>query len=142
MAQAVELSYAAWAQMFPELAQAVTPAQIQAYFLRPIVVQMNDTSSPIQDQSPQGVLAGLLYLLVSHLAVLGQRDPNQVGRISDASQGTVHVAFDAGAVVGSQAWFMQTRYGAEYWQATLPFRSATYRAPPQPFFIPPSRRPF
>jgi len=132
----VTFNYSAFGALFPELLATVTPAQAQAYFSRATLQLDNTPNSIVQDASPGGLRETLLYLLVAHLAVLGQRDANQVGRISDAAQGTVHVAFDAGPPMGTSAWFMQTRYGAEYWQATAVYR--TFQPVPtwQPFARP------
>lgn len=132
----VTFNYQTFAALFPELLATVSPAQAQAYFSRATLQLDNTPSSIIQDSSPGGLRETLLYLLVAHLAVLGQRDANQVGRISDAAQGSVHVTFEGGPPSGTSAWFMQTRYGNEYWQATANFR--TFQPIPtwQPFAIP------
>jgi hypothetical protein len=42
---------------------------------------------------------------------------------------------DATAGSPSQAWFMQTKYGAEYWAATAQFRTAFNVPAPQQFFV-------
>lgn len=134
---ALTLAYPGWAELYPELAANVSPAQFNAYVSRsPLIATFNTTSSPVQDQAPGGLLERLLYLLLSHYAVLAQRDPNQVGAITDASQGSVHVAFDTSAREGTARWYRQTQYGADFWNAIAPLRSAVWRSPVQPFRIP------
>lgn len=84
--------------------------------------------------------ARLLNLLTAHIAWLraprdangnpssqGQPPSGLVGRITNASEGSVSVQVDMGeadAGSPSQAWYMQTPYGAEYWYATAQFRTA------------------
>lgn len=132
----VTFSYSTWSSMFPELATSVTSAQVQGYFNRATLQLDNTASSIVGDASAGGLRETLLYLLTSHLVVLGQRDANQVGRISDASQGSVHVAFEGTPQIGTALWFQQTRYGAEYWQATAVYRTGTYISTWQPFAVP------
>jgi hypothetical protein len=132
----VTFNFNTFGALFPELLSLVNATQAQAYFNRACLQLDNSTTSIIQDATPGGMRETLLYLLVAHLATLGQRDANQVGRISDAAQGTVHVAFESAPAIGTSAWFMQTRYGAEYWQATAVYR--TFQPIPtwQPFGLP------
>ncbi len=69
-------------------------------------------------------------MVVAHLAQLyaakksGELAPNFVGRVTDASEGSVSVSGDVGSFVGqAQAWWMQTKYGASYWNASAPYRT-------------------
>lgn len=92
----------------------------------------------------------LLFLLTAHIAWLNApRDANgnpssqgnadtipPPGRVNSAGEGSVNVQLDLGdanAGSPSQAWYMQTRYGAEYWAMTAQFRTAVYVPP----FLPP-----
>jgi len=78
----------------------------------------------------------LLYLLTAHVTYLanGTNDgagnvtpaPGIVGRIADAAEGAVSVAADYGTVNQSEAYYVQTKYGAQYWQATSQFRTMAY----------------
>jgi len=77
----------------------------------------------------------LLNLLTAHITQLrngtgGNAPGGMVGRISDATEGSVKAAADMGTVVYGQAYYMQTQWGAMYWQATAPYRTAVYVAPP------------
>ena len=49
-----------------------------------------------------------------------------VGRINNATEGSVTVGTDMGQVPFTAAWFLQTKYGAAFWQATAPFRTMQY----------------
>lgn len=71
-------------------------------------------------------LTYLLNMVTAHIAALnsgvwGQQAGQQVGRIKSVGEGSVHVDLDM-QVPGTAAWFMQTKYGAAYWQASMPYR--------------------
>jgi hypothetical protein len=86
----------------------------------------------------------LLYLLTAHLAKIylgtnGEPPAGLVGRINQAHEGSVSVGADMGNVPFTAAWFMQTKYGAEFWQASARWRQMRYipgrsRAAPGPTF--------
>jgi hypothetical protein len=83
----------------------------------------------------------LLNLLTAHICQLrqplnGQPSSPLVGRISEATEGSVTVKAEMIAAPGSAQWYNQTKYGAQYWQMTLPFRSARYYAGPRRVFTP------
>jgi|WetSurMetagenome_2_1015567.scaffolds.fasta_scaffold00813_9 hypothetical protein len=131
---------ATWIAMFPEFS-ALTPAQGNAYFMQAGLICANSCSNPI---FAGGTLPALLYLLTSHIAWLNcPKDANGnpaatgapasslVGRISNASEGSVSVATEwNGSGSPNEAWFIQTRYGAQYWTATAQYRTARYLANP------------
>ncbi|MFT8852533.1 DUF4054 domain-containing protein [Acetobacter orientalis] len=54
------------------------------------------------------------------------QQPVLVGRITTARMGSLSVQADAGPVAGSQAWWLQTPYGAVFWAATTSLRTALY----------------
>ncbi|WP_304676700.1 DUF4054 domain-containing protein [Neisseria polysaccharea] len=70
----------------------------------------------------------LLFLLVRHFAALNERaaQGGLVGRIASASEGSVSVSTDMGAAIGNAAWYLQTPYGATYWQLTAKYRRFRY----------------
>jgi hypothetical protein len=79
----------------------------------------------------------LLYLLTAHITKLMAGEGSipatgLVGRISDATEGSVSLTAEYLAPNGgpSQAYFIQTQYGATWWQATAGFRTMRYVAPP------------
>lgn len=82
----------------------------------------------------------LLNMLTAHLTFLNQGSndgagnvlppPGVVGRINDATEGSVSVAAGWSAPPNaSQAWLIQTKYGAEYWAATARYRTMRYIVP-------------
>lgn len=121
--------YPAWVARFPELSGSVPAATAQAYFNDAGLLYLNNQGgSPVADVPTQ---LSLLNLLVAHMAKLATQE--LVGRITNASQGSVSVtaAFDASGQPNAQ-WFLQTQYGAMFWQGTGRFRRARYivaRAP-------------
>jgi hypothetical protein len=109
---------------YPQLNQCFIQAQ----------VYLNNTQSSrvlqIEDRQP------LLWMLTCHIAKLfyGTNDgngnisgPSQiVGRVNTATEGSVSVGADMPGVTASSAWYMQTQWGAMYWQATAKYRTARY----------------
>jgi len=93
------------------------------YFVEAGMYCRNDGGGPVTDA---GVLTMLLYMLTAHIAALnsgvsGQPAPQTVGRITSASEGSVSLSVEM-KTSNSAAWYMQTKYGAAYWQASLPYR--------------------
>ena len=130
-AGSVVFDYDAWAAMYPSLAASVSQPQAQGYFNQACLYCDNSFRSPISDPSPTGARAMILYMLTAHIAQLfasqgGQPPSPLVGRISNASEGSVSVAADMAGAPGSAAWFNQTPYGAAAWQAMAPYRTMRY----------------
>jgi hypothetical protein len=79
----------------------------------------------------------LLYLLTCHITQLlngigSTAATGVVGRIADASEGSVSVSAEWEAVGGpSQAGFLQTQWGAQFWALTAQFRTMRYIPSPQ-----------
>lgn len=114
---------------FATLADAV----LNDCFARATLILDNTEASPVQDVAQRGVL---LNLLVAHIAALsygehGQAPSGLVGRVNSATQGSVTVSTDYGAVSQSQAWFAQTQYGAQYWQMTAQYRTLRWVGRPR-----------
>ena len=83
----------------------------------------------------------LLYKVTAHVLLLnaGTNDGNGnvttpqgiVGRIDSATEGSVNVSAQYNSVITeSEAFFIQTQYGAQFWQMTAPYRTALYIPPP------------
>lgn len=107
---------------YPEFSTVSVPLLTQ-YFAEAGMYCRNDGGGPITDPT---VLTTLLNMLTAHIAALnsgvnGQPAAQQVGRVSSAGEGSVNVSLEMKSVLGA-AWYNQTRYGAAYWQASLPFR--------------------
>ncbi|EKT3011237.1 DUF4054 domain-containing protein, partial [Salmonella enterica] len=89
----------------------------------------NTDESPVADLNER---EQLLFLLVAHLCSLrglGSGKDGQsglVGRITSASEGSVSVSVDNSGSNDASWWYLQTPYGAAYWQATAPYRSMQY----------------
>jgi hypothetical protein len=136
----VAWNYDNFASRFPEFSQ-VLPAQMQQFFNEATLYQRNDAGGPVDNPVTQAVLLGLMTAHICALNTQSQGDPtpgaakdanSPVGRISDASQGSVSAAFDFGSSSAEhKVWACQTRYGAAWWAATRQFRTARYFAPPE-----------
>ena len=119
----------------------------------PTALQMNfDLATLILNNSPKSRIASvlvrkpILYLLTAHMTQLlngknGEQPSDVVGRISDASEGSVSVSAEwASQVSANAAWFLQTQYGATAWQMMAQFRTMQYFAAPTPCYGPPDFR--
>ena len=137
----VTFNYGTWVAMYPLFA-TLTQEQGVAYFNLATLICANSSTNPI---NRDGNLAALLYLLTCHFAWLNcPKDPSGnpaatgsaasplVGRISNATEGSVSVATEWNAGSGSdlEAFLTQTQWGAAYWAATAQYRTARYLARP------------
>jgi hypothetical protein len=114
---------------YPEFT-TVADTLLGAYFVESGVYLNNTDASIVGDVTLRSVL---LNMLTAHIAELnsgvgGQAPSGLVGRISQASEGSVSVSADMGPPSGSSAWFNATKYGAAFWQATANFRTFRYVA--------------
>jgi hypothetical protein len=135
VAQPYTFVYANFQSMFPELS-AVSGSTAQGYFNRATLVWRNDGSSPNTDDGSQQTF---LLLLTAHIAALysqsqgaptpgAPQDANTpVGRIASAGQGTVNVTTETNLQPGKAAWYAQTKYGFEFWNATKAYRMMRYK---------------
>ena len=117
-----------FAARYPEFA-SISTTTAPEYFIEAGLYLNNTGLSPVQDAATQLML---MNMLTAHLAELYDASSARgsqalVGRISDASEGTVKVTTDKmTASPGVAAWFQQTKYGASFWQATLRYRSLRF----------------
>lgn len=120
---------AAFKLAYPQF-DAVSDAMLTNYFNLATLYLSNTDCSIVQDIPKRTTL---LWLLTAHIAYLsGALEPGQpglVGRISSATEGSVSVSTEM-PTTPSSAWFMQTQWGAMFWQSTLSLRSFRYRARP------------
>lgn len=130
---------AAFAAAFPQFATVPAPA-LTFNFGRAATVLDNTDRSVVCDVTERTTL---LWLLTAHITALnngvnGEAPSGLVGRVSQATQGSISVSADYGQTSQSAAWYLQTPWGAEYWNATAKYRTAAYLpgrswpAPPQP----------
>lgn len=113
---------------YPEFS-AVTDAALNAYFVRAQMFLANE-DCPVADEAKR---LQLFWLLVAHIAQLaGALNPESlglVGRVASGTEGSVSASLEYHASMGA-SWFIQTSYGAQFWQATAYLRSFRYVARP------------
>lgn len=133
---AIAFDVAAWKTRYPEFVD-VPDIFAQGCFDDAHLYCANSTTNPAY---ADGVLRNLLWMLTAHLVYMGApagtiaggaagSSSGIVGAIASASEGSVSVSANAGDVTAggpSQAWYMQTKYGANYWYATSGYRTARY----------------
>lgn len=125
--------YAAWVAQFPEF-KNVSQATAQSWFnTAGILYLRNDGTGPC---STAAIQLELLNFMTAHLLAIngalaapGSSPASIVGRISNASQGSVSVTTENLYPPGSAQWYQQTKYGAMFWQGTLSYRQFRYLRP-------------
>jgi hypothetical protein len=111
--------------LYPSI--SATDVQLEDYFAMAETFLDNTKCSVVKDL---GARKRMLYLLVAHIATLtgmAEKGNPVVGRISSATEGTVSVSLDYGTMGNNERWYLQTPWGAMYWQLTKRYRSAVYR---------------
>lgn len=146
MAVAV-FDYDQWAAMFPEMAGSVNAALAGSFFSIAALLLDNTDCSPVQDVAAR---LTMLNYATAHIASLagyplptGATVPTPrelVGRVSSATEGSVSVSTDYGAMKENSAWWLQTQYGAMFWQLTRWLRTARYVPAPPRYFGPAQTR--
>lgn len=112
-------------QLYPSI--TATDVQLEDYFAMAETFLDNTKCSVVKDLA---VRKRMLYLLVAHIATLtgmAEKGNPVVGRIGSATEGSVSVSLDYGAMGNNERWYLQTPWGAMYWQLTKKYRSAVYR---------------
>lgn len=135
----VQFDPAEFAAAWPAFAGLANIQMANAFSLATLVLN-NSCGSIVGDANQR---MALLYMLTAHVAFLvyGANDgtpggiippPGIVGRIASATEGsiTVQAAYST-EVRQSEAWFIQTTWGAMFWQATSQFRTMHYIGAPQ-----------
>jgi hypothetical protein len=140
----VSFDYSAWALRYPELATSVPQPLAQQYFWEAQLYCDNSPGSIIQDVCLRTVL---LNMVTAHIAALnaplnGEASSPLVGRISNATEGSVSVGTQLDMPAGSAQWYSQTKHGLAFWQATVQFRSMRYVPGPMPIANPWERGPW
>lgn len=127
----VVFSAAEFAGQFPSFS-TVPPVALQNNFNIAALQLQNSAASIVQDAPTRQYF---LYLLTAHITALlngvnGQPPTGLVGRISNATQGSVSVTAEwAASMSNSAAYYNQTPWGATYWQSTVAYRTARYIPP-------------
>lgn len=112
-------------ELYPKI--AATDAQLDMFFTIAEGFLDNTECSVVKNPSERKTM---LYLLVAHMASLNQQTESGnavVGRVSSASEGTVSISLDYGVMDNTSRWYLQTPYGAMYFQMTKKYRSFLYR---------------
>lgn len=122
---------AEFAAAYPAFA-TLTDAQLQSAFDVSTLFLNNSCCSIVEDAPTRQTL---LYMLTAHVATLiygqnGQLPSGIVGRVDSAREGSVAVSASyANDMSMSEAYFSQTPYGAQFWQATVAYRMGGYYTP-------------
>lgn len=130
-----------FATLFPELS-SVSQTQLSFYFSLAETYIDNTDCSMVPDNPPQaGVRTNALYLTVAHLAKLfgtvnGQSPSPLVGRIDNATEGSVSVGTALDLKSQAAQWWSQSQYGLSVWQMLAPWRTAIYIAKTPRSFAP------
>jgi hypothetical protein len=134
----VTFNYAVWVARYPEFA-AVSQPLAQAYFDEAGLYFANQGWTGSLPSAPT-----LLNMLTAHIAWLyaprdadgnpsstGQAASPLTGRISQAAEGSVNVTTElTSSGSPSEGFFLQSKYGLSFWQATAQYRTAIYSARP------------
>lgn len=136
--QVATFNYAIWSAIYPELATSIPQAQARGYWYQAQLYCDNSPTSVIRDLTQREILLGMM---TAHIAALraplnGQPSSPLVGRITNATQGSVSVATQNDYPAGTAQWFQQTKYGAEFYAATAQYRSMRYVPGPVPIVEP------
>lgn len=133
----VTFSPAAFRLLYPEFT-GLSDAQLNQSFALAQLGLNNSCASRVQDANNRDTLLNILVAHISFLAY-GLNDgagivvpaPGIVGRIDAATEGAVSVdAVYEAPPNGSMAYFVQTKYGAQFWQFTAQYRTFIYAPPP------------
>lgn len=108
--------------MYPSFATSVD-LFLSNCFARATRLLNNTESSVVSDAV---VRKSLLYLATAHIGTLESRGVSVVGQMTSASQGSVSSSFSDASSSGTKAYWAQTQYGMEFWEAVLPYRSFMY----------------
>src|SRR5690625_4536430 len=104
-----------------------TDEQLTMFFIMAEGFLDNSECSVVKNLATRKIM---LYLLVAHIATLNHQTESGnavVGRVASASEGTVSISLDYGTMGNNERWYLQTPYGATYWQMTKRYRSMLYR---------------
>ena len=127
----VPFNYATFILRYPEF-QTVQEPLACLYFGETALYCANDDCALIPaDPTTYQPRLSILNAITAHIAAInagvsGQAASPLVGRISDASEGSVNVKTALDNVPGSAAWWTQTKYGLSAWQMMAQYRTARY----------------
>lgn len=133
----VQFNAAEFVAQYPEFTGITNAAMLRAFNDAQFLLN-NSCGSLVDDANLRLIL---LYTLTAHVLFIdagtndgaGNVTPGQgiVGRIDNATEGSVSVSASYNDnVTMSEAYFIQTKYGAKFWQQTAHIRTMTYVGPP------------
>lgn len=133
----VQFSATEFNLLYPEFS-GLDPVLQQNSFVDATSLLNNSCGSIVQDAVQR---MAWLYTLTAHCLLIdrGTNDGNGnvtppqgiVGRISSAAEGSVSVASEYNNdVTQSEAYYIQTKYGAKFWEQTSSYRTMHYIGPP------------
>lgn len=135
----IPFDYDVWIGTFPQF--AVNPGQTAVVnFILPFAqtYAWREIQSGVGCVAMDGAIqANLLNLMVAHITQLlygpnGTTPSGLVGRISQATEGSVSLSTEW-PVTQANAWYLQTPFGAMYWQMLQPyFLGGVYVPGPNP----------
>jgi len=137
-ASVVVFDYASWLAAYPQFG-SVGLQQAQEFFNLACLLISNLPNSPVPylpaALPPVFTRKIILNAATAHFAYLFTPDTTgngrPVGRISQASEGSVSLGLDyAAAQTDTQAFWNQSPFGAFVWVSLLPYRSAFYAPGP------------
>lgn len=134
----VQFSATEFNALYPEFSGLSSTVQQNSF--NDATFDLNNTCGSIVIDAVQRM--ALLYTLTAHHLLLdrGTNDGNGnvtppqgiVGRIANAAEGSVSVASEYNdEVTQSEAYFIQTKYGAKFWQQTAQYRTMHYVGAPR-----------
>lgn len=118
-----------WKALWSPTFDYLSDDQATQYFNLATAIHRNDGGGPVVVAAQQ---TNLLNLITAHMVALfapkanGAAASPLVGRISDATEGSVSVSVQNEYPPGTAQWFQQTQYGSMYWVASAPFRTMRY----------------
>lgn len=126
----VVFDYTIWSAKYPALAASVSQDTAQVWFDEAGTLYLNNSpQSIVQDLTVRAMILGMLtaHLVMLNVPIAGAAPSGLVGRISNATQGSVSVAAQNDYPPGTVQWYQQTGPGSAAWAAMAPYRTARYR---------------
>jgi len=123
---------------YPEFS-AVDETLLGLYFNEATLYLRNDGSSVVKDIPVRMMFLNMLTAHICELnnALSARGSQPLVGRISSAGEGAVNVKADMASPSGMSEYFLQTKYGVQYWSAVAPYRTMRmFAGPSVPFTYP------